>query len=403
MDEIHLTVPALSSRFPRVFSIANRTGDIQTTLTRLGTEARAAGFTTVRVVVEPTGVYHKLLLRLTRAAGFEGCLVNAEDVVKMRQVIFGDSGKSDTRDPSAIAGVAANGRLMDDRELPEVFQLLRGWAKIYQDAEDGIIEAKNRIHRGMRLLFPDFDMSTDFLYDRSGRALLECYGLNPHRIAKQTPSSMLQRLRRHSAIRKRSVSRVLEQARASARSTPGGEINALAERELRLAWEDLERHEERRAEARRQLEDLYRRAREADSRLPEPVRGVISLTGLARFVAETGPLSDFNSWRQILRLAGMNLRERKSGKYVGQTKITHKGRAQLRRVVTLLALPIVRGRELFGSYYAQKTDVQKMPGKKAMTAVGRKLVKMIWGLYQSSAAFDRDRVFQCESAYRHVA
>jgi transposase len=99
----------------------------------------------------------------------------------------------------------------------------------------------------------------------------------------------------------------------------------------------------------------------------------------------------------------MNLRERKSGKYVGQTKITHKGRAQLRRVVTLLALPIVRGRELFGSYYAQKTDVQKMPGKKAMTAVGRKLVKMIWGLYQSSAAFDRDRVFQCESAYRHVA
>jgi hypothetical protein len=42
---------------------------------------------------------------------------------------------------------------------------------------------------------------------------------------------------------------------------------------------------------------------------------------MARFLGETGPLSEYSGWRQLLRIAGVNLRERKSGFYVGQTKI----------------------------------------------------------------------------------
>ena len=42
-----------------------------------------------------------------------------------------------------------------------------------------------------------------------------------------------------------------------------------------------------------------------------------------------------------------------------------------------MALPLVKRDRLFGSYYHHKTGVQKMPGAKAMTAVGRKIVKTI--------------------------
>jgi len=120
-------------------------------------------------------------------------------------------------------------------------------------------------------------------------------------------------------------------------------------------------------------------------------------------VAETGPLGDFASWRQLLRLAGLNLRERQSGKYRGLTKIARKGRPQLRRILNVMALPLVRTGHLFGAWYAEKTGQQKMPGKKAMTTVSRNVLKMLWGWYRSEVVFDPQRVFHCASEYRKAA
>ena len=46
-----------------------------------------------------------------------------------------------------------------------------------------------------------------------------------------------------------------------------------------------------------------------------------------------------------------------------------------------------------------KTKVEKMPGNKAMTAVARKFVKMIWGWARATDGFDAARVFTCLAAY----
>ena len=184
MQSIHVVCPALgASSFPRVYSIDNYTDPIRLELTALRDAARAAGHGEIRLVLEPTGVYDRLLVQIARELGFDVKLVNGEDVAKMRQVIFGDFGKTDERDPRAIDAVATHGRLIKARDLPAVFRLMRGWGKIYQDAEDEIIEAKGRIHRYIKLLFPDFAFSTDFLYSASGDAIMRCYGWNPHRIA----------------------------------------------------------------------------------------------------------------------------------------------------------------------------------------------------------------------------
>ena len=143
--------------------------------------------------------------------------------------------------------------------------------------------------------------------------------------------------------------------------------------------------------------------REHEANLPAPVRRVATACGLARFFAELGPLNHFQSWRQVLKFAGLNLRERQSGRYVGQTKISHKGRPQLRRIVMQMILPLVRRQELYGAFYSQKSTVQKMPGTKAMTAVARKFIKMIWGWSRANGDFDAARVFRPLSAQRQVA
>ena len=398
MDEIHIVYPPLGDKgFNESLTVANRTEAVRDALEAIRQRAGAALFARLRVVAEPTGIYHQLLMRMARSMGFRTALVNAEHVVKMRTVVFGDDGKTDARDPHAIAAVADRGRLIVDRVLPEIYQVMRGWSALYEIAEDAMIEAKGRVHRALKYLFPDFDFSSDFLYSRSGQAIMKCYEFDPHRLSASTPSRIYTRLRQHSQILRSSVDRLVKQARASVTSIATGPCHEISLEHLRLAWRDYTTSQQRRAAARARLEELYLSARRDDPRLPAPEPAVVTAAGLARLFAELGPIDDFESWRQILKFAGMNIRQRQSGRYVGQNRITHKGRPQLRRVAMQLILPLVRRGALFGDYYAQKTDVQKMPGPKAMTAVARKFIKMIWGWTRAERAFDAERVFRAQS------
>jgi len=385
------------------WEIANRTEPIIDTLTAIRNAAAARGITAIRIIVEPTGIYHKLLLRIAASLGFETALVDAGHVTKMRSVLFGDDGKTDQRDPYAIQAVAAQGRLIADRRPSEIYQLLRQWGKLYYDAERALIDAKSRIHRALMLLFPDFDFSTDFLYSSSGRAIFLCFAFNPHVIASLSVRRLYDRLRKRSTIRRSSAQRLLMQARQTIRAATAGRVSDLLAHELALAWQDLDLADGRREHARLQLERLYDEARTSDPHLPETAGSVLSKSALARFLAETGPLSDYCGWRPLMRMGGVNLRERKSGMYVGQTRIARTGRPLCRAILNQMALPLVKRDRIYGPYYHHKIAVQKMPGSKAMTAVSRKILKMIWGWYRSGRAFDATRVFRCEGQHRKAA
>ena len=395
----HLSIPGAAAEW----EIPNRTEAITSTLISIRERAHALGIAELRLVVEPTGIYHRLVLRIAASLGFQTAFVDAGHVTKMRSVLFGDNGKTDERDPYAIEAVAAQGRLITDRRHAEVYQLLRQWGKLYADAEVALIDAKSRVHRALTLLFPDFDFSTDFLYGPSGQAIVRCFGLDPHAIAALSVSRIYERLRKHSTIRRSSVVRLLAQARQTVVAISKSRVTDLLARELIFAWEDFELAAHRRETARAELEALYDEARTIDPLLPDTTGSAISKLAFARLLGEAGPLSAYSSWRQLLRMGGVNLRERKSGKYVGQTRIARTGRPLFRAILNQMALPLVKHDRLYGSYYHHKTGIQKMPGKKAMTAVGRKIVKMIWGWYRSGAAFDPARVFASEAEYRRAA
>lgn len=385
------------------WEIDNATDAITSTLRTIIEQAGVCGIEQLRVVVEPTGVYHRLILRIARRLGLLTALVDAGHVKKMRSVIFGDDGKTDTRDPRAIEAVAAQGRLILDRQKNETYALLQQWGKLYQDAEVAMIDAKCRVHRALTLLFPDFDFTTDFLYGPSGQSIMRCTGLDPHSIAVLDVARLHKRLRKDSRILRSSVVRLVTQARQTVTAIGRSRVTDLQARELALAWEDVELAMRRRDAARRELEALYDEARAGDPRLPDTSGTPISKAAFARLLGETGPLSDYGSWRQLLRMAGLNLRERKSGKFVGQVRIARTGRPLIRAIVNQMALPLVKRDRMWGGWYHHKTGIQKMPGKKAMTAVGRKIVKMIWGWYRSGAAFDLRRVFTSAGELRRAA
>lgn len=273
-----------------------------------------------------------------------------------------------------------------------VYRRLREWHRVYEASEDRVVELKGAAHSVLRRLFPDLDFGVDFLFGPSGSALASTYGFNPHRIMADGPGKFRARLRRAAPrIQKRSLDRILASAALST-AHGGADVADVLEFRVEAIFEDLAREEQRMHEVAAKMEELYDEAREQDLRLPAAQPLVLTRFQLARLVAETGPLGDFATWRSLLRYGGYNLAEKQSGQYKGKTRITKKGRRLLRKVLNQAVLPLVRKDRLFGPYYHRKR-AEGMAGAKAMTVVGRKLLKMVWGWYRSAAAFNPTRVF----------
>lgn len=399
-DDLHLYTEVGADTIET--ALDNRTDSIESMINEL--DERTKGWRRL-LVVESTGTYHQPLLRAAERAGFETAWASGEKVAKMRVLEFGDIGKTDQRDPKAIFRLAERGYLLKRRRLESRYQRLREWHHIYSCAEKQQLETKITIHDELNKLFPDYDFKTEFFYTQSGSALVHRFGANPHRIKEAGKDLFRQSMREHAPrIQFQSIDRLWRTANLSLQGGPAELVSEVIEIRLRQLYQDFETTQERKEQAREAMENLYDSIREEDDeRLPKPVRGVITRFHLARILAETGPLSDFESWRQLYRFAGLNLREKRSGKFRGRTRVVKKGRVLLRKVLSHVALSLVKRTRLFGPYYHHKRDVEKMVGAKAMTAVSRKILKMLFGWYRSGAHFDESRVFQCASQHQKAA
>ena len=171
-------------------------------------------------------------------------------------------------------------------------------------------------------------------------------------------------------------------------------MSDLLVRELAYAWEDFEFAARRRQTARAELEALYDEAR-------MPTLGFRTPRAARSRKWRWPDFSASPAAERLRQLASALAGGRSEPPGAQERQVcrqdddrTHRA-AVFRAIINQMALPLVKRDRLYGAYYHHKTGVQKMPGKKAMTAVSRKIVKMIWGWYRSGAAFDATRVFTC--------
>ena len=399
-DNINLFAKFGNFCFQRDFQ--NQTDIIEKELVHLKTFARRMNMIRIQVVAEPTGNYHKTLFSVAKRLDFHTAYVSPEAVAKMRVIETNDSGKTDLKDPKVIHTLATLGKTLRHRSLAPPYNLLRQWNKMYDTADRGVVKAKGAIHTIIKELFPDFGMKKDFIFGNSGKALMEKYNFNPYRISRAGKKRFCATMKKAvPRIKNTTLATIFSQAQGSAKNALDRRYIELIDLQLSQRWQDLGLCQKRKQQAKAAMEQLYDEARHDDPNLPRALKGVITTFHLARIIAETGPLSDFDTWRKLVRFSGYNLCERQSGKYRGKTKISKKGRSLLRKVLSLVVLPLIRKNSLYGPYYHRKKE--KMPGTKAMTAVSRHFLKMLYGWYRTGNAFSAQRVFTCESQMRLAA
>jgi transposase len=394
--------PEAGSRASRIEQeIPNQTGAIERLLNRLAGLAEETSLEGLLVLAEATGGYERKLLQTARRLGHETSLINPEHVSKLKTVESNDTGKTDHKDPRVMHLVASLGKTQTDRHLPEKYRRLRRLTRYYDEDEETLTAARQRIQAVISDLFPDYDKSATFTFDSTGQALMDAYAFNPYHIQRAGLGRFKSTMKRRVNARFSTLEHLFGRAEESVRyHKTEVEVDLLVDR-LKALWADYKRLTARRKALRTQIEAIGEEL-VADRELPDldHLKG-ITLFNLTRLASQTGPLTDFQSGRALLRYAGLNLRERQSGTYRGQTRLSKKGRPLLRKILGQTIFPVLRKAMLYGPYYHRKLQ-EGMIAAKAKVAVMRKFLCMLHSLAHSGEAFDPERFRQCESQYALV-
>lgn len=374
-------------------TLENRNEPVLAWLDQLQKRAALHGYGRVRILCEPTGGYEQRLLRAARQCGCDTALVSGEAVHNMQVVENNDTGKSDRKDPRTILLLAKWKKTLTDRPLNGEWLLLREHNARYDRLERDSTRCKNRIHKLLTSLFSEFGFKNDWLFNSAAAAaVVALYGLNAAAIVADGREKFAAKLRRR-RVRRSTIARLWTDAQRSVLvKAERAWLDLLAE-DLQALFAELVVFQARMQSTRERMTALIESLQAQGRTRLRAQPDLIGPFMLARILAETGPMEDFDDFHQLWRYGGLNLRPRQSGKMRGPERQAKRGRARLRHVLAQAVLKrVVRG-QLYGTYYHGKRAAG-MCGGKAMTAVARKFLKLLFGLEKSATAFDPKRVFQ---------
>ena len=351
------------------------------------------GFNGVRIVCEPTGAYEKTLLRKAREFGFFTQYVSGEATHKAKVIESNDAGKNDKKDARVIHMLAVQGKTLTCSERNDIYGQLKFFNRRYEDYSLEAARRKTRINSLIEALFPDSSLTAKQLYMKVIICVVKVYNLNPYIIAEIDWESFLMSITEAygRTLGKAALKLLRNVWEASLNSKlniiPVWKSNALAE-EVEFAYHLWEKAETMKAIYKKEMTELVDQTEEWKKVKDTPVTAFM----FSRLLAESGPWENYPGINQLMRYAGLNLREKQSGTYSGQVKLSKKGNSLMRKCLGQMAFSgLVRKGRLYGEFYQKKKE--KRNGFYALTCVMRKALKMLFGTYKSHAVFQQDRVF----------
>ncbi len=127
--------------------------------------------------------------------------------------------------------------------------------------------------------------------------------------------------------------------------------------------------------------------------LPEiPMANVLQTIGLtpvlcASILAFAGDISKLDHGNQLLRMAGLNLAECSSGKYVGKIKLSKRGNSRLRKQLYLAVLHLVKNNPTFKEWHKRNVETKGMKGMQSVMKLIGKLARILVAMAQKNEVF----------------
>ena len=160
-------------------------------------------------------------------------------------------------------------------------------------------------------------------------------------------------------------------------------VNSL-KRTIKVLKKEIEKIEDQTIELAQKEESFFEKVK----LITDSVKG-LGLLSVLTTVAETNGFKEFKSTKQLTSYAGYDVVETSSGKHQGKTRISKKGNTHLRTNMYMPALSIIRSKvPPFHNLYLRILARNGGIKKKALVAVQRKLLVLIYTLWKKNEAFD---------------
>ena len=341
--------------------------------------------TDVIVGIEPTGHYWMNLAYFLDSYGIPLVMVNPLHVKRSKELDDNLQTKNDKKDAVVIARLMKDGRFSYPRILKDIEAELRIGSTLRSKLTEDLSSLKNRIIRWLDRYFPEFTQ----VYPTFGKmafATLEKTPL-PQDIIGKTAEELVFLYRQVEGMRAPQLPKarlLVDVANQSIGLTEGSQMArfeiATLIRQYRLLEEEIE-------EVNSQLAELAKSTEEYIYLSSVPGLGDATIVDL---LSEVGSFSHYEDPRQLIKLAGLTLRENSSGQHQGRKQISKRGRKRLRNVLFKVIVPLIRHNEAFKRLHEYYTTRQQNPlrGKQSMVVLCGKLLKVLHGICKKKVHFD---------------
>ena len=341
--------------------------------------------TDVIVGIEPTGHYWMNLAYFLDSYGIPLVMVNPLHVKKAKELDDNLQTKNDKKDAVVIARLMKDGRFSYPRILKDIEAELRIGSTLRSKLTEDLSSIKNRIIRWLDRYFPEFTQ----VYPTFGKmafATLEKTPL-PQDIVGKTAEELVFLYRQVEGMRAPQLPKaklLVDVAIQSIGLTEGSQMArfeiATLIRQYRLLEEEIEVVNNHLAELAKSTEEYV---------YLSSVPGLGDAT-IVDLLSEVGSFSYYEDPRQLIKLAGLTLRENSSGQHQGRKRISKRGRKRLRNVLFKVIVPLIRHNEAFKRLHEYYTTRQQNPlrGKQSMVVLCGKLLKVLHGICKKKVHFD---------------
>ncbi len=337
-----------------------------------------------RVVVgfESTGSYGIPLAHFLDKHNITTYMVNPVHTKRVKELRDNSPNKTDQKDPCVIADIMQLGCTLSVIIPKGAAANLRTLVQ----ARERAIEMNNSCHNRMQELvfqiFPEFHRHIKSLLSKTALYLFEHYTL-PEQLAQLSIDELATILRKISRGRfsTEKAADLLDAARHHVGISQGTSSIAL---EIRQLIQLITNNQNFISELEAQIQDTLE--------LVPSSRPILSIKGIgpvttAAILGETAAFEGFTHAAEVEKLAGLNLYEISSGKRKGQRRISKRGRSILRKMLYFAALNVVKKQ---GAYHDKYQEYLKrgMLKNKALVAISRKLLRVIFAMVRDNTEFD---------------
>lgn len=330
--------------------------------------------TTIIFGIEPTGHYWFPMAEFLQREGIKIVVVNPHHVNKSKELEDNSPTKNDYKDAKVIADLIRNGKYTEPNFPTQVYADLRILMNLREKVMVNFNQVKLRIQNWLDRFFPEYQRVFKKWEGKASLTTLREFPL-PQEIVSTGAWTILKRWKTEvkRAVGMKRAEKLVAVATTSIGMTQG--IPA-AKLELKALLEQYDLYARQEEEIMEQVEKLLQQIPGAEEMLTIPGMGIVTLAG---FLAEVGNLNDYVHGQQIIRLAGLNLKENSSGKKKGKSTISKRGRSRLRALLFRCVLPMVAKNKEFKALHQHYTKRSENPLKKkqSIIALCGKLIRIL--------------------------